>query len=227
MQPSGLHFFPLALPFVLGLFLLIGLLIALIEVGVLEYAYAKIGIDRRYVFMVLLLSLFGSYVNIPVARLPGEQVIAGREIVYFGMRYIVPVVQEWPGTVIAVNLGGAVVPTVLSLYLMRKQRLYGPGLAGVVIVAAVVYWLAEPVPGEGIAVPMFIPPLVATGTALALRRRSAPPLAYIAGSLGTLIGADLCNLGKIQGLGAPVASIGGAGTFDGIFVTGILAVLLA
>jgi len=117
MQPSGLHFFPLALPFVLGLFLLIGLLIALIEVGVLEYAYAKIGIDRRYVFMVLLLSLFGSYVNIPVARLPGEQVIAGREIVYFGMRYIVPVVQEWPGTVDCSQPGwgsGAHVPLAVS-----------------------------------------------------------------------------------------------------------------
>jgi uncharacterized membrane protein len=35
------------------------------------------------------------------------------------------------------------------------------------------------------------------------------------------------NLDKIQGLGAPIASIGGAGTFDGIFLTGIIAVLLA
>jgi uncharacterized membrane protein len=60
-----------------------------------------------------------------------------------------------------------------------------------------------------------------------LGRRNAPPLAYVAGSLGTLIGADLLNLGLIQGLGAPVASIGGAGTFDGIFITGILAVLLS
>jgi uncharacterized membrane protein len=42
-----------------------------------------------------------------------------------------------------------------------------------------------------------------------------------------LIGADLLNLGKVQGLGAPVASIGGAGTFDGIFLIGILAVLIA
>ena len=42
-----------------------------------------------------------------------------------------------------------------------------------------------------------------------------------------LIGADLFNLGQIQGLGALVASIGGAGTVDGIFITGILAVLLA
>ena len=57
--------------------------------------------------------------------------------------------------------------------------------------------------------------------------RRAAPLAYIAGSLGTLIGADLLNLGKVRGLGAPVASIGGAGTFDGVFLVGIVAVLLA
>ncbi len=74
---------------------------------------------------------------------------------------------------------------------------------------------------------MFVPALVATGVAFLLSWKSAAPLAYIAGSLGTLIGADLLNLGKIEGLGAPVASIGGAGTFDGIFLTGILAVLLA
>ena len=60
-----------------------------------------------------------------------------------------------------------------------------------------------------------------------LSREDAAPLAYIAGGLGTLIGADLTNLDKVRGLGAPVASIGGAGTFDGIFLTGILAVLLA
>jgi uncharacterized membrane protein len=35
------------------------------------------------------------------------------------------------------------------------------------------------------------------------------------------------NLRKLRGLGAPVASIGGAGTFDGIFLAGIIALLLA
>jgi uncharacterized membrane protein len=62
---------------------------------------------------------------------------------------------------------------------------------------------------------------------LLLSHRHAAPLAYISGSLGTLIGADLLNLDKVQGLGAPIASIGGAGTFDGIFLTGIMAVLIA
>jgi uncharacterized membrane protein len=105
--------------------------------------------------------------------------------------------------------------------------LYQKGIAAVAIVAFVVHLMAYPVRGVGIAVPIFIPPLVATAAALLLSRKQAPPLAYAAGSLGTLIGADLMNLGKIQGLGAPIASIGGAGTFDGIFVAGIASVILA
>ena len=82
-------------------------------------------------------------------------------------------------------------------------------------------------PGIGIAVPIFLPALATAVVAMVLSRDHAAPLAYIAGSMGTLIGADLTNLDKVRGLGAPVASIGGAGTFDGIFLTGILAVLLA
>jgi uncharacterized membrane protein len=105
--------------------------------------------------------------------------------------------------------------------------MYGRALVGVAIVTAIVHWLAYPIKGMGIAVPVFIPPMVAATTALLLSRQSAPSLAYISGSLGTLIGADLLNLGIIQELGAPIASIGGAGRFDGIFLTGVLAVLLA
>ncbi len=84
-----------------------------------------------------------------------------------------------------------------------------------------------PVPGLGIALPVFVPAITTAVVALLLSRRQAAPLAYIGGTLGTLIGADLLNLGQIQGLGAPIASIGGAGTFDGVFLTGIVAVLFA
>jgi uncharacterized membrane protein len=227
MPPTGLHFFPLAHPFVLGLLFLLGLLIALIEIGVIGYAYEKMGVQRRYVFALLLLSLLGSYVNIPVAELPAEQIVSGQEVMYFGMRYVIPVVEAWQRTVLAVNVGGAVVPTLLSCYLLVKTGMYGRAMVGVTIVTAVVHLLAYPVQGMGIAVPVFIPPVVAAVTALLLSRQSAPSLAYISGSLGTLIGADLLNLGDIQALGAPIASIGGAGRFDGIFMTGILAVLLA
>ncbi|MFN8627851.1 MAG: DUF1614 domain-containing protein [Candidatus Binatia bacterium] len=227
MRASSLHFFPLALPFVLAAVVLIVLAFILIEIGALEYAYEKMGVSRQYVFSLLVLSLLGSYVNIPVAELPAERVLSNQEINYFGMRYAIPMVQDWPRTVIAVNLGGAVIPVLLSLYLVVKNGIYTQSVAGVLVVAAITHWLARPVPGVGIALPTLIPPLVAAAAALMLSRKRAPCVAYVAGSLGTLVGADLLNLDKIQGLGAPIASIGGAGTFDGIFLTGILAVLLA
>jgi len=222
-----MHYMPLALPFFLMLFFLFVLLIILIEIGILQYAYEKIGIDRRHIFALLLLSLLGSYVNIPVAELPAEHIHSGQVITFYGMRYVIPMVKEWPRTIVAVNVGGAVVPVILSLYLLFKNRLYARSFLAVGIVTAIVHLMAYPVQGVGIATPTFMPPLVATVAAILLSRQYAPPLAYIGGSLGTLIGGDLMNLGKIQGLGAPVAAIGGAGTFDGIFVTGILAVLLA
>lgn len=227
MRLSSFHYFPVALPFLLIFLLLFVVLITLIEVGILGYAYEKIGVDRRYIFALLFLSLLGSSVNIPVAELPAKQVLSDQEITFFGMRYVIPLVQDWRRTVITVNLGGAVIPILLSLYLLVKNGMYVRGLAGVAVVTAVVHLLAHPVKGVGIAVPTLIPPSVAAGIAFLLSRQYAPSLAYIAGTLGTLVGADLLNLGKIQGLGAPVASIGGAGTFDGIFLTGILAVLLA
>ncbi len=228
MHFSPYHFFPLALPFLIALVILVVVVVALVEIGILQYAYEKMGINRHYVFSLLLLSLLGSYINIPVADLPPERVLSNQVVDFYGMAYVVPVVQEWPGTVVALNVGGALIPTILSFYLLAKNALWARGAIAVAIVAAIVHALARPVAGVGIAVPVFIPPLVAAAVALLLAfHRRAPALAYIAGSMGTLIGADLLNLGRIQGLGAPVASIGGAGTFDGIFLTGILAVLLA
>jgi uncharacterized membrane protein len=94
-------------------------------------------------------------------------------------------------------------------------------------VALMVHALAHVVPGAGIVVPMLAPPLVAAAVALLLAFRRAPPVAYVAGSMGTLIGADLLNLPRVAEIGAPVVSIGGAGTFDGVFLTGIIAGLLA
>jgi uncharacterized membrane protein len=202
-------------------------LVVSIELGILRYAYEKIGVGRRHMFALLTMSFLGSYVNIPLFQLSGHTMTTGKLVAFHGMLYVVPVVRDWPGTVIAVNLGGALIPTLLSIYLLLKNGLFKRGLLGVAVVTICVHAMAYPVGGVGIAVPIFVPPLIASVTALLLSRQYAPPLAYITGSLGTLIGADLLNLGEIEGLGAPIASIGGAGTFDGIFMSGILSVLLA
>src|SRR5246127_4150613 len=181
--------------------LFIGLII-LIQLRILRYAYMRLGIGPGAAMMLLFGSLIGSYFNIPITVLPGHAVRSGEVVDFFGMQYVVPLVTQWPGTVVAVNVGGAVIP-------------------------AFMHSMATAVQGVGIAVPVFAPVIVTAILAFLLSREYAAPLAYIGGSMGTLVGADLWNLDKISGLGAPVASIGGAGTFDGIFLTGILAVLLA
>ena len=227
MRLSSMHYFPLAWPFVLALVVIFTVIITLVELHVLKDVYRRIGIPPRYVLLVLLGSLLGSAINLPIAELRPEAMAADQVVDFFGVRYVVPVVEEWPRTILAVNVGGAVIPSLMSLYLLIKNRLWVRGLLATAVVTVVCYLLAHPIPGLGIAEPVFVPSATAAVVALLLSRQYAAPLAYISGSLGTLIGADLLNLGKIQGLGAPVASIGGAGTFDGIFLIGILAVLLA
>lgn len=224
---SQLQYFPVSLPFLLIFWGLIIVLIGLAALRLLRYASVSMGIAEGTLIAVLGLSLLGSYINIPVASLAGHRTVTAGEISFFGMTYIVPMVQQTRSTVLAVNVGGAIIPVCLSLFLLAKHRLFLLGAVGTAFVAGVTHYLARPVPGFGIALPIFVPAVATAIIAVALTRRRAAPLAYISGSFGTLIGADLLNLGAVQSLGAPVASIGGAGTFDGIFVTGLLAVLYA
>jgi uncharacterized membrane protein len=228
VQISHYHYLPLTPGFfsiLVGLFII--LLVVLLVLRALRHAYLSLGISSSTAMLLLLGSLIGSYFNIPIAVLPHEPMVSDRVIDFFGMQYNVPAVENFAGTVIAVNVGGAVIPTLMSLYLLFVRGLWVNGAIATAAVALAMHWLADPVPGIGIAVPVFWPALITAVVALVLSRQNAAPLAYIGGSLGTLIGADLTNLDKVAGLGAPVASIGGAGTFDGIFLTGILAVLLA
>jgi uncharacterized membrane protein len=224
---SQVHYLPLppALFSVL-VFLFIGLII-LIQLRILRYAYMKLGVGPGAALLLLFGSLIGSYFNIPITVLPGQMVRSGQVVDFFGMQYVVPLVQDWPGTVLAVNVGGAVIPTFMSSYLVLRYQLWTKATIAVVAIAIIIHSMATPVHGLGIAVPVLAPVIATAILAFILSREYAAPLAYIGGSMGTLIGADLSNLDKINGLGAPVASIGGAGTFDGIFLTGILAVLLA
>jgi len=219
----------ISLPLLLLLFVvLLGALILLVELRVLAYAYRKIGVRPRYVFVLMLLSLLGSGVDIPLYRVA---VAGGRPAGEVSTSGRIHAAAQGPvrarTTVIAVNVGGALVPTLLSIFVFLRSAMPVRMLVGVAVVAALVNGMAHIVPGVGIAVPMIVPPLAAAAVALVLAFRQAPPLAYVAGSMGTLIGADLLNLDKIAELGAPVVSIGGAGTFDGVFLTGIIAGLIA
>jgi uncharacterized membrane protein len=201
-------------------------LIAMLEVGIIESAYQKLGMSHRAVTLLLLLSIFGSYINIPVATISLPPPAVHHYHVY-NLNYIPLFARNSRDMVIAVNLGGAVIPVLLSGYLLLKVGGVVPALIATVAVALLVHHFARIVPGAGIAVPTFIPGVAAAVLAILLSRQRRPVVAYVAGTMGCLIGADVLNLALLSHLHAPVASIGGAGTFDGVFVSGVIAVLLA
>jgi len=219
--------FALPVLLLLGLAVLLVVLVLMVELRILRYAYRKIGVPPRYMFVVMLVSLLGSHFNIPLFEMRVAPVAPPADTTRFGRTYVPPPVAQRGTTIVAINVGGAFVPVLLSLYLFLRFRMRVRMLVGTAIVAVIVHSLATIVPGVGIAVPMLIPPLAAAVVALVLAYRQAPPLAYVSGSMGALIGADLWNLPRIAEIGAPVVSIGGAGTFDGVFLTGIIAGLLA
>jgi uncharacterized membrane protein len=197
-----------------------------VQINIIALAFAEIGIPGHYVFSALFATLFGSYINIPIKKIPQEAMVTTRRVSFYGIRYVVPVRQQRQ-TILAVNLGGAIIPLLISIYLLFKTGAWVPAGLTVIFMTFVTYRLARPIPGIGIGLPPLLPPVLAAFAAVLISTHQAPVVAYISGSIGTLIGADLLNLKKLANLGAPVASIGGAGTFDGIFLNGILAVLLA
>ena len=199
MQMSQFHYLPLAPGFFTILVGAMVLAVLLLEFRALRHAYLSMGVSPRTALALLCGSLIGSYFNIPIAQLAPEHVMSDQTIDFFGMQYTVPMVTNWPGTVIAVNVGGAVIPTMMSIYLLAKDDLWIKGAIGTAIVAVIIHWLANPVQGLGIAVPVFMPAITTAIVASVLSREFAAPLAYIAGGLGTLIGADLTNLDKVRG----------------------------
>ncbi len=221
-------FSPFALLFFIFFLFLVIFLFVFIHVGIITVAASKIGLSGDQILLFLLGSLIGSHINLPLKKIEhDEELYPERVVSFFGVRYVVPEVREKRVTIIAVNVGGCIIPVFVSLYLMIKNGLFWHPVLATAVVSVVCYKLARPIPGIGIGLPMFIPPLVAALVALLIAPQKAPVVAYISGTLGTLIGADLLHLKEIDRLKAPVASIGGAGTFDGIFLTGIIAVLLA
>jgi uncharacterized membrane protein len=233
---NRLVYSPLGMLFMLVLALLLFAVVALLFLDLARTAFVKIGFSWSHALFVLLASLLGSGINIPVANMASSTpMVTERYVRAFGMTYRVPVVEDVSsaGTVLAVNVGGAVIPALISVYLLidfPASLIYV--LAAVVFVAAVTNRVARPVKGLGIVTPALLPPLTAALAAIVITYLLGSPnkyifvLAYVGGTLGTLIGADLLNLNKIRDLGAPVASIGGAGTFDGVFLSGLIAVLL-
>ncbi|GAB6877037.1 DUF1614 domain-containing protein [Thermaerobacter litoralis] len=217
------------LPLLLFFLLSLPMLFFFTYAQVAALSFARLGLSPAGAFLLFALSLLGSGINLPLRR---QQVPVNPPLVppitFF---WLFPMVQppRVAERVLAVNVGGAVIPTLFSLYLLGAGRApWLPVLIATLLVATIAKALARPLPGRGIVLPAFIPPLAAAVIALLVAPPgSRAPVAYIAGTLGTLVGADLLNLKALDRMGPGMLSIGGAGVFDGIFLVGVLAAFLA
>jgi uncharacterized membrane protein len=192
-------------------------------------AFADIGLSPMTAALVVGASLLGSYVNIPIARVRSEQpTVTDEYVTQYGITYRIPRMNSAGRTILAVNLGGAVIPSLVVVYLLTRYSSLLPQMVlSVAIVAIVTHAVARPTKGLGIVTPALVPPLAAAASAFLIQSSAPYVIAYVSGVVGTLVGADLTNLKAIPGLGAGIVSIGGGGTFDGVFLSGIVAVLLA
>jgi len=190
---------------------------------VVTIGFEKLGVSPEATIFLLLAILIGSAINIPLTK---KKLVYVEERKFFGL-WRTPKIEAQG---IAINLGGAVIPILLSFYFLYLGFRAGfelqPVLIATILMIIICKFLARIVPGRGITMPALIPPIFSAIFALILAPGFAAPSAFISGVLGTLIGADLLNLKKAQKFGGFI-SIGGAGVFDGIFLVGIVSALLA
>lgn len=230
-----IFYHPLKFIFTVILVILLAFSISILFFGLASTAFARIGFSWSDAFVLLFLSLLGSNINIPLTTIESETPIENHRFVkVFGVSYRVPFKETFKTkTTLAINVGGAIIPALVSFYLLSLfPEAIEYSIYATAIVAVITKMIARPVKGVGIVSPAFIPPIAAALSSMLVVSMAGASrdmlfiTAYVSGTMGTLIGADLLNLRAISKIGAPVASIGGAGTFDGVFLAGVIAVLL-
>lgn len=191
----------------------------------------KLGISPLVGLGIIFCIVLGSFINIPLKKIKTISNVPTDLRQLFGFKPWFPrQVFQQQELVIAVNLGGCIIPSALALY--QLARLFNTGMIVLPVIAIIInviicYRLSELKEGVGILLPAYLPGLVAALCGLLLTPENSPAVAFAAGILGPLIGADLMRLQQIVKLNSGTASIGGAGTFDGIVISGFIALLLS
>ena len=137
---SQMHYLPLAPGFFA---ILVGFFLIVLVLRSVRYAYESLGVSSNTAIFLLFATLIGSIFNIPIAELSPERAVSHHVVNFFGMRCAVPAVSHWRGTVVAVNVGGAVIPTLMSIYLLMMRGVWIKGAAATTAIALLMRWLAS------------------------------------------------------------------------------------
>lgn len=212
-----MFFLPVGIIVLLLFFLLLPVIFLIWFFQIVSFSFQKLGLTPHLTFLLLLLTIIGSQINIPLTK---YRTRTTRKINFFGLPFVQREVQG-----IAINLGGGIIPLILSFYFLERTINPLPIFIALILMIFITHYFSRVIPGVGIGVPALIPPIFAALFSLIFYPENPAICAYISGTLGTLIGADLLNLYKLKNYPG-LLSIGGAGVFDGIFLTGIIAVFL-
>ena len=237
---DGIRFFSPGPLSVIAFIILIGLLILIIPLfilGIIGAAFTRLGFSWISAFAIVLLIIFGSFVSIPVYRIRRDIIRLSRDDAPFrGTGMLPPAPREVWETCISLNLGGAVIPVCVSIYMIYRAILItGTSLlfsvfVGIFMVAAITFVSTRLITGVGFHVPLLLPGLTALLAGLILTGGTglaAAVTAFVSGTIGTLSGGNLANLFRVKMLEIPDVSIGGAGTFGTVFICCILPALIA
>ncbi len=165
------------------LFLILVLVFILVSLNIFGTAFKKLGFPPEYSVYFLFLSLLGSYINLPIKKIRSRvPIISSKASDFLWSGYVASSLKANQIT-IAVNLGGAVIPVVMSVFLSTLVSLVDV-LIGVLIVTILIHKIAKPVKGVGIAIHVLLPPFLAFATSLIISPYNAPLIAYISGTFG-------------------------------------------
>jgi uncharacterized membrane protein len=235
---NGIRVFSAGTFTVLAIILIIALIILIVPLlilGIIGAAFTRLGFSWITALAVILLILLGSGVNLPIYRVKRDTIrLSDADSTFFNADQNSGY-KLWD-IIVSVNLGGAILPLLISAYLLYRadvisgSSLTFPVCAGVFAVSVITFISTRSSPHAGLRVPLLIPALTALLISLLLNGGvglTAAVPAFVSGVVGTLLGGNIAHLLKVRDLDIAQISIGGEGTFAAIFICCILPTLIA
>ena len=187
----------------LGIILLV-LASLVVLVGLAEQVLDRLYLNDKQALLVIGGMVVGSFIDIPLYR-------------------------GTPG--ISVNLGGAIIPLGLAIYVLARAgtaKELSRGILGAVLAGLAVYGVSKLYDFDtyiGFIDPQYLWGILAGGIAYVIGRSRR--LAFISGVLGIIL-ADIGHIIETFARGIPAPSrIGGGGVFDTVVIAALIGVLLA
>lgn len=231
---KNFFFLPLSIPVFFCLFIFPFLVLAtlsLLEISPGPALQKTLGMPVLHVVTLYEMLLITAIFNIPVYEFKSARDSETRYAAYLGGKYQLPV---WHGhnTIVSINFGGCIVAIFASV-LLALQLNPLTVLLSIAVVSLGVFLTSRPSRSIGFYVPPYVPPVLAVVVSLVALHIYAGDaslfqvgrLGFVSGVFGTLIGTSLLNVTRMHKIGTSFISVGGIGSFDGIFLSGVLATI--